>query len=233
MSTRDWFEELTGFREHDYVQTQSRLRVEGDELVSTDNHARYGIGTLSMPTLAELCSRVAIPNRGRTAVECIVGHARALHADPELRGALFQVASQFNLLEMTGPSVTPEHGVTRYAGDPTQGPACAMAAGAATIYRNYFAPVDGESGQTRERQIDALSPMGEALSSTLGRPVSDLWTMSNGYALCTQSGLDAIAGLLAGCTDEERDELRGRLAIGVHRDVEVTDACQAAETVRQ
>jgi len=108
-----------------------------------------------------------------------------------------------------------------------------MAAGAATIYRNYFAPVDGESGQTRERQIDALRPMGEALASQLGRPVSDLWTMSNGYALCTGSGLDAIAGLLARCSDDERDELRGRLAIGVHRDVEVTDACQAAETVRQ
>jgi len=37
--------------------------------------------------------------------------------------APFQVASQFNLLEMTGPSVTPEHGVARYAHDPTQGPA--------------------------------------------------------------------------------------------------------------
>jgi hypothetical protein len=151
-----------------------------------------------------------------------------MHAEPDLEGALFQVASQFNLLEMTGPSVIPEQGVTRYAGDATQGPACAMAAGAATIYRNYFAPVDGESGQTRERQIDALSPMGEALSSKLGRPVSDLWTMSNGYALCTQSGLDAVAGLLAGCTDEDRDELRGRLAIGVHRDVEVTDVREGA-----
>ena len=30
-----------------------------------------------------------------------------MHADPELEGALFQVASQFNLLEMTGPSITP------------------------------------------------------------------------------------------------------------------------------
>jgi hypothetical protein len=50
--------------------------------------------------------------------------------------------------------------------------------------------------------------------------------MRNGYALCTQTGLDAIAGLLASCTgdeSDERDELRGRLAIGVHRDVEVTD----------
>ena len=65
-----------------------------------------------------------------------------MHADPELDGALFQVASQFNLLEMTGPSATPEDGVTRYSADHTQGPACAIAAGAATIYRNYFAPVE-------------------------------------------------------------------------------------------
>jgi hypothetical protein len=42
-----------------------------------------------------------------------------MHADPELEGALFQVASQFNLIEMTGPSVTPEDGVTRYSGDHT------------------------------------------------------------------------------------------------------------------
>jgi hypothetical protein len=229
----DWFTELVGFEEESYAVTRSQLLVEGDELVSTVNDKRYGIGSLSVPTLAELRSRIEGPARGRIAVRCVTGDARAMHAEPDLEGALFQVASQFNLLEMTGPRVIPEHGVTRYAGDATQGPACAMAAGAATIYRNYFAPVDGESGQTRERQIDALGPMGEALSSTLGRPVSDLWTMSNGYALCTGSGLDAIAGLLAGCTDDQRDELRGRLAVGVHRNVEVTDACQAAETVRQ
>ena len=62
---------------------------------------------------------------------------------PENAGALFQVASQLNLLEMTGPEVTPEDGVTIYQDDRTQGPACAIAAGAATIYRNYFAPVGG------------------------------------------------------------------------------------------
>jgi hypothetical protein len=224
----DWFSKLVGFDEESYAVTRGRLLVEGDELVSTVNDKRYGIGSLSVPTLAELCSRIKVPARGRSTVRCATGDARAMHAEPDLEGALFQVASQFNLLEMTGPTVTPEHGVTRYAGDATQGPACAMAAGAATIYRNYFAPVDGERGQTRERQIDALSPMGEALSSKLNRPVSDLWTMSNGYALCTESGLDAIAGLLAGCTDEDRDELRGRLAIGVHRDVEVTDVHESA-----
>jgi hypothetical protein len=221
--TQDWFHRLTGFHEDGYDATRERLRVEGDELVSTVNDKRYGVGSLSVPTLAELRSRIEIPDRGHTSVRCVTGDARAMHAEPELVGALFQVASQFNLLEMTGPTITPEQGVTRYAGDATQGPACAIAAGAATIYRNYFAPVDGESGQTTARQIVALSPMGEALSAKLDRPVSDLWTMSNGYALCTASGLDAIAGLLAGCTDEERDELRRQLAIGLHRDVEVTD----------
>jgi hypothetical protein len=225
---QDWFHRLMGFGEENYAVTRERLRVEGDELVSAVNDKRYGIGSLSVPTLTELRSRIEVPARGRSTVRCVTGDARAMHAEPELEGALFQVASQFNLLEMTGPSITPEQGVTRYAGDATQGPACAMAAGAATIYRNYFAPVDGQSGQTRERQIDALSAMGAALSSRLGRPVRDLWAMSNGYALCTETGLDAIAGLLAGCTDEDRDELRRRLAIGVHRDVEVTDVHESA-----
>ncbi len=219
----NWFAKLVGFDEDGYEATRRRLLIEGEELVSTANGERYGIGTLSVPTLAELRSRVELPERGRSTVGHVIGDARALHSEPEFEGALFQVASQFNLLEMTGPSVTPDDGVTRYAGDPTQGPACAMAAGAATIYRNYFAPVDGEPGQTRERQLDALGPLGAALASQLDRPVSELWSMRNGYALCTERGLDAIATLLADCTDDRRDELRGQLAIGVHRDVEVTD----------
>ena len=223
----DWFARLTGFRETSYDATRSQLTVEGDELVSTVNGKRYVIGSLEVPALAELRSRIDVPTRQRSTVRCVAGEARAMHADSELEGALFQVASQFNLLEMTGPSVTPEHGVTRYAGDHTQGPACAIAAGAATIYRNYFAPVDGEAGQTRERQIDALATLGAALSTKLDRPVADLWEMRNGYALCTEDGLDAIAGLLAEGEDQLRDDLRAQLAIGLHRDVEVTDVREA------
>jgi hypothetical protein len=113
--------------------------------------------------------------------------------------------------------------VTRYSSDHTQGPACAIAAGAATIYRNYFAPVDGESGQTRNCQIDALAGIGAALSAKLGCPVADLWTMRNGYALCTEAGLDAITRQLAEGADEVRDQLRGQLAIGLHLHVQVTD----------
>ena len=223
MPNQDWFEGLTGFREDNYEQTQSRLVVEGEELISTVNHKRYGIGDLSMPTLDELRARVGAPTGQRTTVRCVAADVRALHADPKLERALFQVASQFNVLEMTSPGVRPEDGVAGYSHDHTQGPACAMAAGAATIYRNYCVPVDGKPGQTSDRQLDGLALMGTALSTHLDRPVTELWTMRNGYALCTRDGLRAIADLLANGTDDLRDALRGRLAIGLHRNVEVTD----------
>src|SRR3954469_7056266 len=219
----DWFADLMGFRETSYDATRDQLAVEGDELVSRVNGKRCGIGKLDVPTLAELRARVEVSTDRRSSVRCVTGEARAMHADQELEHALFQVASQFNLLEMTGPSVTPEDGVTRYGGDRTQGPACAIAAGAATIYRNYFAPVGGAIGQTRERQINALAGVGDALSDKLGRPVSDLWQMRNGYALCTAAGLDAITALLSDGDEDLRDTLRAQLAIGLHREVEVTD----------
>lgn len=222
----DWFERLTGFAEGDYRSTQRRLVVDGDELASAVDGKRRGVGELSLPILADLRARVEIPQARRSTVECVAGDARALHAAPEFEGALFQVASQFNLLEMASPEVTPEAGVSGYAHDRTQGPACAMAAGAATIYRNYCVPVDGARGQTRDRQLDALAHMGAALSSRLQLPVARLWRMQNGYALCTQDGLATIAGLLDAATDELREVLRGHLAIGVHRGVEVTDVSQ-------
>jgi hypothetical protein len=50
-----------------------------------------------------------------------------MHQASEYSGALFQVASQFNALEMTGSEVTPEHSVTRYERDHIQCPACAIA----------------------------------------------------------------------------------------------------------
>jgi hypothetical protein len=94
---QDWFTSLTGFAEEGYELTRSRLIVEGDELVSTVNGKRYGIGTLSMPTLAEPRNRVEVCPQQRSTVRCVTNEARAMHADPPLEGALVQVASQFNL----------------------------------------------------------------------------------------------------------------------------------------
>jgi hypothetical protein len=93
-------------------------------------------------------------------------------------------------------------------------------AGTATIYRNYFALVDGKDGQTASRQINGLADLGEALSAALNKPVEELWEMQNGYALCTRAGLDAIAQHHRALQPEQVDIL---LCIGLHWDVE-TDA---------
>lgn len=222
----DWFETLTGFRETGYEETRSRLEVEGDRLRSRVNGASYGIGELELVSLQALRDRAKSAGdlSGRLKARVVTGDVRGMHRSPENAGALFQVASQFNLLEMTSQRVTPEQGVTRYQSDPTQGPACAIAAGAATIYRNYFASVEGSQGQTATRQFNGLGDLGAALSRAVGLPVGDLWRMQNGYALGTQSGLDAISRHLETLAADEIDILRGKLCIGVHRDVEVTEA---------
>ena len=167
----NWFEKLTGFAETNYHDTRKKLRVEGHQLKSLINGESYGIGTLELVSLQGLRERVksgaGLP--GKLRVSVVQGDVRRMHRLPENAGALFQVASQFNLLEMVSPEVTPEDGVTRYEHDRTQGPACAIAAGAATIYRNYFAPLGDSEGQTKDRQIDGLADLGEALSASLDR----------------------------------------------------------------
>jgi hypothetical protein len=145
-----------------------------------------------------------------------VGDVAALHRLPQNAGALFQAASQFNLLEMTAPSVTPEQGVGIYELDKTQGPACAVACGGGTIFRNYFVPLEGQVGQSASRQIDCLADLERALGG------SGLWEMRNGYALATEEGLVRVQALLDSTSEAERDALRGLLRIGVQHDVEVT-----------
>jgi protein-tyrosine phosphatase len=222
---RDWFEDLMGFQEAAYDETRAKLEVVNKSLRSRINGASYQIGELELPSLQDLRERMKAANLpcGEIQVSVVTGDVRRMHGLTEYAGALFQVASQFNMLEMVGPRITPDDGVTRYQSDHTQGPACAIAAGAATVYRNYFAPVDGAIGQTAKRQLDGLADIGKALSTALGEPVSSLWTMQNGYALCSAGGLAAISSHLAQASDNEIDALRCALRIGLHSDVEVTD----------
>ena len=116
----DWFEGLMGFKERPYEETRANLEVVGSTLRSKVNKRSFAIGTLETPSVAELRRRatgVVDSLTGTLRVSNVVGDVGRLHRDPANRQALFQVASQFNLLEMTGPEITPEHGVTRYASD--------------------------------------------------------------------------------------------------------------------
>ncbi len=224
----DWFETLFGFREAGDAVRQ-KLLLQGQTLHSLANGRSFGAGTLELVSLQALRARVAQRLKEDSAMagplkaSVVTDDVRRMHSQAVYAGALFQVASQFNLLEMPSYDVTPEDGITGYVHDRTQGPACALAAAAATVYRNYFVPVEGAVGQCADRQLNGLADVGLALSRSLGLPVSALWTLRNGYALCSQSGLDAIGAHLSTLDEVQLDALRGLLCIGVHSQVQVTD----------
>lgn len=222
MDSTRWFEQLFGFRETSYAGTRCMLAVEGPRLRSLANGRTFEIGTFSTPSLAWLRERThgARPGELRVCHEAI-GDVLELHARPENRGALFQVASQLNCLEFADPSALPEHGVTGYATDPTQGPACSLAAAAATVYRNYFVPVRGIAGQTHDRQLDTLDELAEAL----GRPGA-YWDVRNGYTWSDEARLARLRDALA---RHDRDALLGLVKIGLHADVGVTFARRFVE----
>jgi hypothetical protein len=217
----NWFERMFGFTESNRESVHSELEVDGINLRSKKTDAAWICGKLEIVSLAELRERMRglNPNRGNAIkVSELVGDAKALHADSKATGAFFQVASQFNLLEMVSPSVTPEQGITIYENDPTQGPACAVACTAGTVYRNYFVELDSQIGQTASKQVDCLSAIGE----TLGNVNSRLWKMKNGYALPSPDGLKEVDSKLSTISESELDELRGELKIGLQWDTQVT-----------
>ena len=215
-----WFETLTGFPEESPRQVRANMTVDGNTLKSHVNGKVLICGDLETPYLAELRERVQRSGQkvGKISVREVVANVQHLHTNESNAGSLFQVASQFNLLEMASPSVTPERGVGIYENDPTQGPACAVAAGEGTIYRNYFASVNGQTGQSASNQIDCLADMGAAL----GNSGSRLWEMKNGYALASQRGLIEISHRLRASSERELDGLRQLLRIGIQWNTQVT-----------
>lgn len=215
-----WFKALTGFSEETPQQVRANITVEGHVLKSHVNGNVLICGELEIPSLSELRERVHASGYkvGKIAVREIVADAQQLHSDISNEGSLFQVASQFNLLEMASPDITPEHGVEIYENDHTQGPACAIAAGAGTIYRNYFANVNGQTGQSRDNQIDCLADMGIAF----GNSGNNLWEIRNGYVMASYGGLTEISRRLQRSSEKEIDELRQLLRIGIQWNTQVT-----------
>lgn len=168
------------------------------------------VGRFDTPTLAQLrhmAKRCPLP--GKLKLSTIRADVTDLHRDPDNDRSTFQVASQFNCLEMMGPNVSPAAGVGIYERDDTQGPACAIACGAATIARNYFY-------QTPEDQIDNLSLLQQALAAGTDLAPYELWSMQNGYPLVHASALKALQPLMDICHHSERTRhmLSGLLKVG-------------------
>ncbi len=209
----NWFTALTGLTSDAAATVRDGIVVEGDTLVMRANGRRLVAGRLDMVSLSDLPPPLQGPRWIR--LREVVADVQSLHADPANAGAVFQVASQFNLLEMVSPDVRPEAGIARYATDRTQGPACAMACAAGTIWRAYLMPVQGGPGQSATRQVNALAGLGQALGNDEGR----MWRMRNGYALPLPGGLAKVAASIAVA---DREELKALLQVGVQSGTQVT-----------
>lgn len=232
---QSWFEKLFGTQELSYLKTQSLFRLVPDvsspvpdaQILVAPNGRQFPVGFFSTPSLSAL--RAATTTASSSArlyasrrlryEHVVIDGVLALHADAP--GATFQVASQFNSLEFSSPVVVPEDGVEGYANDFTQGPACALACAAGALMRNYFAPVTGSNGeeqvgQTMDTQINGLQPLLDALPGCAGNGV----VVRNGYTFSRDGdALNSLRDAIAQA--ENKEELMGRLQVGVQRGVGV------------
>jgi hypothetical protein len=158
---------------------------------------------------------------------------------------------------MIDSSITPEHGISRYAFDNTQGPACSIACAAGTVVRNYFVDVAALAhpsrglaqrsdllGQRAGRQINNLDGVEAALLTLMRRseikPAAHWhsralqhapWTLQNGYVVVPfpPDDLEAVNPLIF----KHGEELIGALKIGIQVDTEVVAATDHQNTILQ
>lgn len=213
-----WFKELTGFDDISHEYVKRHLKVNNDKLISLVNNREMTYGRLEITTLKKLKEDFSGYPKGKIQIQEVIGDIKDIHCDERNSNALFQVASQFNLLEMVSPNISPEDGISRYEYDRTQGPTCAIACGAGTIYRNYFANINGKIGQTVNNQIDCL----ELIGAIFNNDELNLWKMKNGYALISKEGLAYINDYLSNLTLSDIDQIKNKLKIGIQWQTEVT-----------
>ncbi|KAL5264928.1 hypothetical protein ACHWQZ_G005875 [Mnemiopsis leidyi] len=239
-----WFERLLGFEES-LETVKENLTCEKDETdelyyITGTNNKRYCAGRFEHVSVAELnkrCTQTVDDEEGGciTTLGVVKGDVVSFINNPENNGAVFQVASQFNCLEFINPAITPEAGVDRYEYDHTQGPACSIACGAATVYRNYYVDMpiterpgqtEPQEGQTEDRQLDGF----EDIAEILGNHDNQQFTQKNGYLTANEKQLDVFLERLEElkkeeCWDTEEkvyENMWSKLKLGVHHDVEVT-----------
>ena len=99
-----WFEELTGFKEISPEYVRDTITIDGQNLISKVNNKSYQFGSLEVVSLEQLKKQQTLNNSiSKIKVSEVVADIQELHVNPRNEHALFQAASQFNLLEMVGP----------------------------------------------------------------------------------------------------------------------------------
>jgi hypothetical protein len=222
-ASQSWFEQMFGFEESsedsmDDVRAHFTYSAKTRRITSLDNGKSFAVGSFNTPTVFELETLAArgIARLGtyvRSTLSVVYGDVADLQKMPENNGAVFQVQSQFNCLQLAGSDSRPEDGVTEYAQSNEQGARASVSAGAAALFRNYFYAwkVDGDIGQSSDRMIDNLVSIRQLLQS-------DLFSSEAGFTFATAKQMKDVNEML----DEFPEGRVGqRLRLGVHSNVQV------------
>lgn len=238
VSGKSWFHQLFGFPE-DPKTVRKNFKILGNPMAcpigicaphipkpiitSTVNKRKFFVGHFGTPTLKELRDTCAKFTKSNVSIFTeVVGDIFNIQSMSTNKGALFQAASQFNCLEFASQDLTPEDGITMYQKDRTQGPACAISTGAATLYRNYFVPQSDVNsrdvvGQNTDTQINNL----DSVLNTLDIDDPNKYiTVKNGYTESSDTRLKELNMKLTNPNLERK--LIEQFKIGIHSNTSVT-----------
>ena len=226
------FFDLVGFHDSkgSYADAKNRLEHTDGEIVCPENGKSYGVGVFELVSLTELRERVGkvskdVPSANEKVFPQIRDNkpekedVKNYLRSKEYNGALFQVASQFNLLEMQDTNSTPEDGVEIYWHDHTQGPACAQATIGATLYRNYFIKNGSQKGQTAFQQVNCLNDVLSALNMEQNID----YQYENGYICLTKNQFSVVNGAINKLSVQQRNDVMGLLKLGIHWNAQVNN----------
>ena len=222
-----------------FVVTPQASHPDFLEVRSLANDRVFPIGKFSTPTLGQLREQGKIILATNNNNSEKLGKINIFHESVtdlvkfhnDNAGNIFQAASQFNCLEFSSPSVIPEDGITIYEYDHTQGPSCAIACAAGTLYRNYLYPFpNGQIGQTKDLQINNLDELELYLSKITENNNNNneneknekFWNIENGYTFSTEKQLLKLNKLYLNNSNYNSNELISYIKIGIHESVGIT-----------
>lgn len=209
--SKTWFENIFGFKE-DPVSIYKYFNITNKNgiqiLNQIETNKQFIAGSFTTQTLQNLQqkSKYWIQQHSsnnnntlkKTQINVIhknVYDILEYHSNPEDENihVTFQCASQFNCLEFPSEKYIPELGITNYVYDSTQGPACAVACPAGTLFRNYFINIGNQIGQNKTIQINNLD-----VAENILHPYDDspFWNVKNGYVFSTTDKLNKLNTIL-------------------------------------
>jgi hypothetical protein len=201
----NWFEQVFGFKESK-AAVYENISIRGNFLIS--NQKKISFGRLEVISLKELREKVAslVTVHSKIKISEVYGSVVLFHKTT--KNAIFQVASQFNLLEMYRPENTRDMGITMYQYDQTQGPACAITCAAGTLYRNYFT------------DINTLDNIENALSQSY-------WDFKNGYIFFKEVNMVSFPDEVL----EKQELIKNELKVGIQWDTEVIGSAHCVSQI--